>query len=153
MKRPSLIAAVLSFFLVLAGMDATAGGFSGNALEEQDDTLRTSLEGMSAIYRAKLAKQYPMRYNGTPYWDTCGFKKGTVIFNGRLYEDMLVNLDAAQGEVSVKFSDQLAPSPRTAARCLSSPVTGRLSSTCGISASPDPRKDSTRSSMTARPRS
>jgi len=108
MKRPSLIAAVLSFFLMFAGMDATAGGFSGNALEEQDDTLRTSLEGMSAIYRAKLAKQYPMRYNGTPYWDTCGFKKGTVIFNGRLYEDMLVNLDAAQGEVSVKFSDQLA---------------------------------------------
>ena len=101
MKRPSLIAAVLSFFLVLAGMDATAGEFSGNALEEQDDTLRPRLEGMSAIYRAKLAKQYPMRYNGTPYWDTCGFKKGTVIFNGRLYEDMLVNLDAAQGEEAI----------------------------------------------------
>lgn len=108
MRRFLATAVVLTLVLTLAGRDAAAGGLVRPGFLEKDDTLRTSLEGMSAIYRAKLAKQYTMRYNGTPYWDTCGFKKGSVIFNGRLYEDMLVNLDASEGEVSVKFSDQVA---------------------------------------------
>ena len=107
MKQRNAIAGFLSLVLTCTLSDAVAGSVSRCGMLEKDDTLKTSLEGMSAIYRAKLAKQYPMRYNGTPYWDTCGFQKGEVIFNGRLYEDMLVNLDASEGEVSVKFSDQV----------------------------------------------
>ena len=63
----------------------------------------------SALYRGRVSRQYAGNYNGTPYWDNTGFKTGDVIFNGVLYKDVLVDVDAALGEVNVKLSEDSAP--------------------------------------------
>lgn len=66
-------------------------------------------EQRSTLYRGRVSRQYARNFNGTPYWDNYGFQPGRVIFNGRVHENVLVNVDAAQGEVNVKFSDFSSP--------------------------------------------
>ncbi|MBR4756631.1 MAG: hypothetical protein IK076_06800, partial [Bacteroidales bacterium] len=63
----------------------------------------------SALYRGRVSRQYSRDFNGTPFWDNSGFMTGSIIFNGKLYENVLLNIDAAQGEVNVKFADASFP--------------------------------------------
>lgn len=48
-----------------------------------------------------MARRYAKTYNGTPYWDTTGFDLGRVMYNGRLYEDVYVNVNASEQELCV----------------------------------------------------
>ena len=64
----------------------------------------------SMIYRGRVAVPPPYVYNGTPYWDTTGFKSGKAMFNGRLYEDVLLRVDASTGLVHVRPDMTYAPS-------------------------------------------
>lgn len=66
----------------------------------------------SALYRGRVARQYSRNFNGTPYWDNSGFGRGNIVFNGKYYENVLLNVDAVLGEVNVKFADNaVAVSP------------------------------------------
>ena len=56
-------------------------------------------EGLYAgIFRGKLPGVYPYKYNGTYYWDRREFQLGDVMYNGRLYKDIYMNVDAYQPE-------------------------------------------------------
>ena len=56
----------------------------------------------SGIYRGKLPNIFPYRYNGTYFWARKEFEKGTVMYNGKLYEDVDLNVDAFAGELQVR---------------------------------------------------
>ena len=72
----------------------------------------------AGIFRGKLPNVYPYRYNGTYYWFTKDFRYGDVLYNGRLYEHILLNVDACEQELQVRpvekesalvvFRDQVA---------------------------------------------
>ena len=63
----------------------------------------------SMLFRGRLARRYDSHFNGTPYWDTLSFRKGTVMYNGRLYNDVLVRIDASLGKLVVRQNENMAP--------------------------------------------
>jgi len=72
----------------------------------------------AGIFRGKLPNIYPHKFNGTYYWDTKDFRKGDILYNGRLYHDISMNVDAYEGDLQVRplvnatpmviFRDQVA---------------------------------------------
>ena len=62
----------------------------------------------SMLFRGRLAERYPSKFNGTPYWDTLSFRKGTVMYNGLLYEDVLMKVDAVGQKLVVKMDETAA---------------------------------------------
>jgi hypothetical protein len=72
----------------------------------------------AGIFRGKLPATYPYKYNGTYYWDQKTFQKGDVLYNGRFYKDIYMNVDAYLDELEVRplekvsamtvFRDQVA---------------------------------------------
>lgn len=63
---------------------------------------------LSTLYRGKLPVQYPYQYNGTYYLEGKQFQRGSVYYNGKLYENVLVNLDASKQELQVKVSENVS---------------------------------------------
>ena len=59
----------------------------------------------ATIFRGKLPGAYPYQYNGTYYWDRKEFQQGEIWYNGRLYQDIFLNVDAARGELQARPVD------------------------------------------------
>ncbi len=89
MKRiiPSLAAAIL-FFCPLAGQDV-----------REQSLYRERAGWNTQVFRGKAVTPYTFRYNGTFYWSPSGFEPGEVMYNGKRYSGISVNIDA--------FSQQL----------------------------------------------
>ncbi len=49
---------------------------------------------LSTLYRGRLQNSYHYRYNGTFYMFTRSFTPETLLYNGKLYQDVLLNVDA-----------------------------------------------------------
>ena len=64
---------------------------------------------LSTLYRGTLPTQYPYQINGTYFWEQKNFRKGEVYYNGRLYEDVLVNIDACRQDLQVRVDEKTAP--------------------------------------------
>jgi len=62
-------------------------------------TQSETVEGMAMVYRGTTAERYYLATNGTPYIDNLGFLPGEVMYNGVLYEDVSVNVDAVRGQL------------------------------------------------------
>ena len=56
----------------------------------------------AGIFRGKLPASYPFKYNGTYFWDQKAFQKGSVWFNGKVYENVSMNVDAYLNELQVR---------------------------------------------------
>lgn len=66
------------------------------AQEDPDYALYRTRSGMGMpIFRSRVADVYGNNFNGTYLVDTLGFRKGSVCFEGKTYEGLLLNLDAA----------------------------------------------------------
>ena len=87
---------------------------AGTAAAQSEDS-----EGIYAgVFRGKLPGVYPYKYNGTYYWDRREFQSGDVLYNGRLYKNVYLNVDAYLDELVVRplenasamvvFRDQVA---------------------------------------------
>ena len=63
---------------------------------------------LSTLYRGRTPAVYPYRYNGTVYWDTGRFSQGEVLYNGKIYKGVLLNVDAFTGELVTRPSEQAA---------------------------------------------
>lgn len=59
----------------------------------------------SMIYRGRQAPIYNFPADGTFYWADTKFINGDVLYNGKLYRDVLLNLDANLGILLVKQSE------------------------------------------------
>ena len=70
-------------------------------LRAQDDVTRFEQDagGLSTLFRGRVQKTIPFRYNGTFYLDTRTFKRGDILYNGKQYTNVLLNLDASAQEL------------------------------------------------------
>ena len=59
----------------------------------------------SVLFRGKQATVYERQANGTPYWSSATFSPGTITYEGNLYDDVLVNIDAVEGMALVRKED------------------------------------------------
>ena len=72
----------------------------------------------ATIFRGKLPGIYPYKFNGTYFWEQKEFQRGDVMYNGKLYRGVSLNIDACEGELQVRplekatavivFRDQVA---------------------------------------------
>ena len=86
-----------AFLAVLLSLAATAV-----AQEDPESAYAT-------IFRGKLPGIYPYKFNGTYFWDRKEFQKGDVMYNGKLYRDVSLNVDAASGDLLVRPLDNASP--------------------------------------------
>ena len=59
---------------------------------------------LSTLYRGRTQAPYPYRYNGTFYAETREFSRGDLLYNGKFYKDVLLNLDASADELVTRPS-------------------------------------------------
>ena len=84
-----------TILVALALLSLAASAFA------QEDTE----SAFATIFRGKLPATYPYRHNGTYYWDRKEFQQGDVWYNGRLYRDIFLNVDAVSGELQARPVD------------------------------------------------
>jgi len=93
---------IIALLFVLCSHDPSL-----KAQENTDYSVFMRNAGNNAVlYRGNRAFYYNLRYNGHYFWETVDFKLGTVMYNGKLYRDVLLNIDACRNEVQVKCPEQ-----------------------------------------------
>lgn len=91
----------LVFFLMAFCIAATASGQEGHkvydciAVAKMDNT----------IFRGELAEKYTYTIKGTAYAYSDEFGKGNIIFNGKLYQGVFMNLNSHRDELQLKASE------------------------------------------------
>lgn len=101
MKRIAIITAVLA--LLCQGATVSAQDY------EELDIFSKAAGGMSMLYRGKQGMSYSFPYNGTYYWYIKDFLPGEVFYNGKLYPDTFVNVNAHLQELLVKHNEDYLP--------------------------------------------
>ena len=61
--------------------------------------------GSALLYRGHRAYGYPTPFNGTYYWYGPEYREGSVIYNGKHYDNLLLNVDAVRQDLLVKSRD------------------------------------------------
>ena len=79
-----------------------------SAQEETKDYMADA-GALSTLFRGKLPQQYPYQYNGTYFWNSPDFREGSIVFNGKLYPGIYLNIDAARQELQVRLSREMSP--------------------------------------------
>ncbi|MBQ6197890.1 MAG: TonB-dependent receptor plug domain-containing protein [Bacteroidales bacterium] len=77
-----------------------------------DSLQKTYLEeagSRSTLYRGRLPRQYFTAYNGNPFWESKAYTPGEIMFNGKLYQDVLLNIDACHMDLLCRFSNSVTP--------------------------------------------
>lgn len=91
---------------------ASAIFLSGAVAYAQDrtdyDIFSSSAREQMMIFRGRQATLYTdILYNGHYFWASPQFKKGEVSYNGRIYHDILLNIDAADDCLIAKPSEEM----------------------------------------------
>ena len=88
--------------LVLAGWLALSCWHPAKA---QDDyaLFRAEAGSASLLYRGQKAYVHNLLFNGTYYWSDPGFRSGSVVYNGKRYDDVSLNIDAARQDLLVRI--------------------------------------------------
>ena len=70
----------------------------------QDEAARFLREagGDALLYRGHKAYSYPMAFNGTYFWEGPAFRTGEVLYNGKRYAGLMLNVDAARQDLVVR---------------------------------------------------
>ena len=58
--------------------------------------------GSALLYRGRRAYGYPTPFNGTYFWNGPEYKGGSVLYNGKPYDDLLLNVDAVRQDLLIK---------------------------------------------------
>lgn len=96
MKKKALTLLLALGWLVLSGVENAAG--------QDDYTLfRDGAGEASLLFRGHKAFEYNMLYNGTPFWTSPRYLPGTVVYNGKYYDGIELNIDAARQELIVRI--------------------------------------------------
>lgn len=54
------------------------------------------------LLRGRQGMEFPISHNGTHFWYTPQFRSGTLYYNSKLYENVLLNVDAYNQELLVR---------------------------------------------------
>lgn len=63
---------------------------------------RQEASAASVLYRGHQAHAYNIRYNGSYWWAGSEFRTGDVRYNGKMYYNLQLNVDAARQELVVR---------------------------------------------------
>lgn len=89
--------------VVVPALVLLALGIPGRMAAQDDyDLFRDRAGSASLLYRGHKAYEYNLLYNGTFYWSSPVFRPGEVVYNGKLYRDILLNLDASRQDLIAK---------------------------------------------------
>ena len=71
----------------------------------QDDyaLFRAEAGSASLLYRGQRAFVHNLLFNGTYYWSDPGFRPGSVVYNGKRYDDVSLNIDAARQDLLIRI--------------------------------------------------
>lgn len=73
------------------------------AVAQDDYALFSDRAGSaSLLYRGHKAYEYALLYNGTYYLSSPEYLPGSVVYNGKFYRDILLNIDAARQDLIVR---------------------------------------------------
>lgn len=61
----------------------------------------------SILFRGKQSMRYQMFYNGTYLWFSDGFERGDLVYNGKKYHGILMNIDAFRQELLIKHPNNV----------------------------------------------
>lgn len=89
----------ISAALVLAASCAAAHAQSPKEIEAYELAAGFDMP----LYRGRQMPDYNYRFNGTYYWDNLGYRTGSVCYDGKMYDNVLMNLDAARQSVYVRY--------------------------------------------------
>ena len=91
MKRTVFAALLLLFPLCLG------------AQQSEDYRMYAANNGASMLLlRGRQGMEFPLPHNGTHFWYTPQFRSGTLYYNSKLYENVLLNIDAFNQELLVR---------------------------------------------------
>ncbi len=110
MKR--LIKATLLTLVIVAAASEWAKAQTQHYRYDDNAAYMASAQEKSLLYRGRLAPEYRFQYNGHCYAASRDFKKGEVLYNGRLYTDVLLNIDAYKQLLVVKANLISATDPQ-----------------------------------------
>lgn len=96
--------ALISSAAVLIGTAAV----SGQEYEELE-AFQADAGELSILFRGREAMNYKIPHNGTYLWGPEDFAVGDLMFNGRLYHNLYMNIDAVRQEPLVCFRNRLLP--------------------------------------------
>ncbi len=85
MKKIRLLFLITLLYSSFCGAEAQSTIYEKYAQEAGDALM---------IYRGRKAMHYSFQFNGTFYWERSEFMKGDVVYNGKKYKDLLLNIDA-----------------------------------------------------------
>ena len=69
-------------------------------------SLSLNAQQTSTLYRGRGRSPFPYKFNGTYYLDTREFSRGDILYNGKVYQGILLNLDAYGMEVETKSGEK-----------------------------------------------
>ena len=90
--RKLILSVVLPLFVAGANCFAQTSEYQKDAAD------------LATLFRGKQPILYPYRYNGTFYLESREFGQGNVWYNGKVYQDVPLNLNANQMELEVRPS-------------------------------------------------
>ena len=94
---------ILSLGFVFATCCACYGAFAQEASPYPEYAMyQEASGGLSALFRGRQATRYQTRYNGHFYWSSPEYRTGDITYEGRVYRDITMNIDAVQQEVLVR---------------------------------------------------
>lgn len=96
-------------YLIVVGLSALLAGSPPVRAQVPDElqTYQDAAAERAILYRGKQASHYNFLANGNPYWASAAFETGDVTFEGNLYRDVQLNIDALAQRALV----QIASSP------------------------------------------
>lgn len=100
MKKIKLISVVAALCL------ACAGAYAQDRTEY--DSFSAAAKEQLMLFRGRQATSYnDVLYNGHYFWSTPEFRTGDVSYNGRVYHDILLNIDAVEGKLIARYSMEM----------------------------------------------
>jgi hypothetical protein len=97
------------FTLVLAAFWLLLAGSGTAAAQDDYAVFRDEAREASLLYRGHKAFEYSLLFNGTYFWESPEFNTGDVIYCGKEYRDIELNIDAARHELIVRIGKGISP--------------------------------------------
>ena len=64
-------------------------------------------DSYAVLFQGRQATPYLTKYNGTPFLVSPEYRKGSVLYNGVLYENVWLNVDAVEQELLARADDSM----------------------------------------------
>ena len=96
MKRPPIL-----FLPLLFACSLSFYSYGQDKVFAEGEAFVQDAGSGAAIFRGRQATRYNILYEGTYFWDSPDFKTGSVVWDGKRYDGLTLNIDAVTQEALV----------------------------------------------------